>query len=410
MTLALVACCLFFQGLSPEVIEHSQAGAAAMRQGNLDAAIQEYRTVTELQPDSAPGHANLGGAYFQKGDYGKALPELELALKYNPNLMDTHQILGILLLIQGNPEGALPHLEKMRTPELLGVAYLETGRFGNAIVALEAALGRAPKDLNLLYYYGRATALASKRAADELAKLNSQAGSKGNAGADTGSQTPQDLPSLQKALAKEPENAGLLAAFSRAAEAASKKSFDAIVEINPNSARAHQVQAERYVESGQLREAGQQYVESLQLNPNASNVHLALGDVYAALGQWAAAAVQYGMETRIQPFDADSHYRLGSALLKQGQAEGAVEELSDADRLKPDSPQILMTLGEAAAAANDAGRAESAWKGLLSIDKGSGLAASAHLGLSQLYRRAGKLQDADREMAAYQQLRKQGNP
>ena len=175
MTPTLLACCFFLQSPTPEVIEHAQAGAAAAQQGRLSVAIQEFRKVTELQPESAAGHARLGDAYFQNGDYGAAIPELELALRLSPNLNDTHQTLGVVLLIQGNPEAALPHLEKMRTPELLGLAYLETGRLGGAIAALHAALDKQPNDPNLLYYFGRATALASKRSSNQLAKLNSDA-------------------------------------------------------------------------------------------------------------------------------------------------------------------------------------------------------------------------------------------
>src|SRR5581483_3156750 len=69
MTLAVLACCVFFlQSVTPEIIEHARAGAAA--------------------------HANLGDAYFQNGDYDQAIAELETALRINPKLMGSHQTLG----------------------------------------------------------------------------------------------------------------------------------------------------------------------------------------------------------------------------------------------------------------------------------------------------------------------------
>ena len=407
MTPTLLACCFFLQSPTPEVIEHAQAGAAAAQQGRLSVAIQEYRKVTELQPDSAVGHARLGDAYFQNGDYGAAIPELELALRFNPNLSDTHQTLGVVLLIQGNPEAALPHLEKMRTPELLGLAYLETGRLGGAIAALHAALASQPNDPNLLYYFGRATALAAKRSSERLAKLSPGLAHKSLA-ADNQSRPSEDVVSLQDALAKDPNNRDLLSAFSRAAAQASQKAFDQILESNANSARAHQVLAERHFESGRFPEAEREYVESLRLKPYTSNVHLALGNVLAAESKWSAAIAQFRMETQLRPFSADAFYSLGSVLLQQGQARGAVEELAQADRLRPDTPQILLALGRAAFAAQDAARAEASWIKLLGLDKGSGLAASAHLGLSALYRQAGRSLEANREMAAYEELKKQG--
>ncbi len=409
MTFTFFAYCLFLQSLTPEVIEHAQAGAAARQEGHLDVAIQEFSKVTELQPNSAVGHADLGDAYFQKGEYGAAISELEHALRLNSDLMLTHQTLGIVLLMQGDPEGALPHLEKVRTPDLLGLAYLETGRIDGAITALRAALETQPDDPNLLYYFGRAMALASKRSFDQLAKVNPDLARKSSAPAGNGS-TPPDVVSLQNALAEQPNDADLLLAFSRAAALASKKAFDQILQSNANSARGHQVLAERYAEGGRRPEAEREYAESLRLKPYTSNVHRAFGDVLAADGKRSAALVQYRLETQLQPLNAEAFYSLGSALLLQGQAMGAIKELSEADRLRPNTPHILLALGGAALDVHDAARAEASWTKLLSVDKESSLAAKAHLGLSTLYQRAGRSQDADREKAAYEQLRIQGSP
>jgi len=441
MTLTFFACCLFFQSLTPEIIEHAQAGTAARQEGRLDVAIQEFRKVTELQPDSAFGHANLGDAYFQNGEYSAAIPELELALRLSPDLPAAHETLGVALLLQGNPEAALPHLEKMRTPELLGLAFLETGRLGSAITMLQAALDKQPNDPNLLYYFGSATASASRRSfdqlatvnpelarksrvADQLAKVNPNLAPKSSAAdqrakvdpglgptsgdsADNESRPPQDLVSLLKSLEKQPDDADLLLAFSRAASLASRQAFDQVLRSNANSARAHQVLAERYVESGRFLDAEREYAESLRLKPNTSNVHLALGDVFARERNWSAAVAQFRMETQLRPASADAFYSLGSALLQQGQANGAVEELAQADRLRPDTPKVLLALGRAAFAAGDSARAEATWMKLLGIDKESDFAASAHLGLSALYRRAGRSQEADRETAAYEVLKNQ---
>jgi tetratricopeptide (TPR) repeat protein len=401
------ACCLFLQSPTPEVIEHAQAGAAAAQQGHLGVAIQEFRKVTELQPNSEVGHARLGDAYFQNGEYAAAIPELEYALRLDPNLVDTHQTLGVILLIQGNAEAALPHLEKIRTPELVGLAYLETGRLGAAIAALQVALNKQPDDPNLLYYFARATDLASKRSFDQLAKLNPDLARRSSAAPKNASR-PQDIVGLDKALAQHPDDQELLFAFSWAAAEASAQAFDRLLQSNPNSARAHQVMAERYVESGRLPDAEREYAESLRLKPFTSNVHLALGNVLSAEGKRSAAITQFHMETQLRPLSADAFYSLGSGLLQQGQARGAEEDLAQADRLKPGTPQILLALGKAAFAAQDAARAEASWTKLLGIDNRSSLAASAHMGLSALYRQTGKLEEANHEMAAYEQLKKQG--
>ena len=104
MTPAFLAVYLLLQSVTPEVIEHAQAGEAAAREGRLDVAIQEFRKVTELQPNSAVYHAHLGDAYFKNGQYEEATAELKTALRLNPEMLDTHQSLGVLLLMEGNAE------------------------------------------------------------------------------------------------------------------------------------------------------------------------------------------------------------------------------------------------------------------------------------------------------------------
>ena len=405
MTLVLLTCFFLAQGLTPEVIEHAQAGAEAQKQGRFDVAIQEFSKVIALQPDSASGYANLGDAYFQNRNYDAAIPALEHALRLGPNLMGTHQTLGVILLIRGAAEEALPHLEMSRTPELLGLAYLETGRLGSAIMALRSALERQPDDPDLLYYFGRATGLAAKRTLDQLAGMSPDSTHKKETTANGGRDSIQDVIRLQMALAQRPNDPDLLSDFHQAAELASRQSFD---KIAAGSARAHQVAAERLVEGGRLPEAEIEYGESLRLQPYASGVHFALGNVLAAESKWSGAIAQFRAETTLRPSSAETFYGLGYALLMLGQAHDAQVALSRADALRPNTPETLLALGHALFAANDAAHAEESWMKLLAVDHSGELAAQAHFMLAALYRKGGKSAEAEREMAAYQQLENTG--
>jgi tetratricopeptide (TPR) repeat protein len=397
---ALLPVCFFLQALTPEVIEHAQAGAAAQKAGQFDVAIREFSKVTDLQPNSASGHANLGDAYFQSGDYPSAIPELEKALSLNPKLMGTHQTLGVALLVEGNAAAALSHLELTHTPELLGLAYLETGRLGSAIMALQAALGRQPDDADLLYYYGQATALAAQKTSRQLARIDA-----GHAPEAQRQQRPiRDVAVLQTELAKSPNDPDLLYDFQRAAKLASSQAFDKILHNDQASARAHQILAERAAASGRLPEAEKEYAESLKLKPFTAGVHLALGNVLAEEGKYAAALTEFRTEVQLRPADVAALYRLGSALLQQGQANQALVTFQYANQVRPDTPEILLALGNAASANKDDASAQKYWLKLLTIDQTSTAAAQAHLGLANLYRSAGKKLDADNELAAYQKL------
>jgi len=67
-------------------------------------------------------------------------------------------------------------------------------------------------------------------------------------------------------------------------------------------------------------------------------------------------------------------------------------------------PETLYSLGKAASLEGDAAGAEKAWTKLLSIEKGSSLAAQTHFEMAGLYRKQGKMADAEREMQEFQKL------
>jgi tetratricopeptide (TPR) repeat protein len=345
MALALFFLSFLGQAITPEVIEHAKAGTAALEQGKLDIAIEEFRKVTELQPNSAPGYVNLGDAYFRNRNYDLAIPQLEHALKLNPNLLSAHQTLGVSLLVLGNAAEAIPHLERAPSAELLGLAYLETGRLADAIGAWQKALGEHPNDPDVLYFYSQATALASKQA------------------------------------------------------------FNRLLAIDPDSARAHEALADRDVEMGRLPDALKEYQASLRLKPYSPGVHLAAGKALVAAGNLPAAVLEFRTELSIRPSSAETYYYLGTTLIRQGQGSEALTALSRADQIAPNTPGTLLAISEAASLAGDKTRAENSLMKLLEVVKEGDLAAQAHLELADLYRKAGKSADADRETAEYEKLK-----
>jgi tetratricopeptide (TPR) repeat protein len=336
---------LFGQTLTPEAIEHARAGMSAQKSGDIDTAIREFRSVTELQPDLAAGYVNLGVAYQLKRDHSAAISAFEKALSLDAGLTGAEQMLGVALLAAGDANRAIPHFEKAKSYDLLGVAYLEAGRLGDAIGLLGSALNQHPDDPDLLYYFGRATGLASKGA------------------------------------------------------------FDTLLTSAPDSARSHQALAEQYQQLRQPALAENEYRKAIQLRPDLPGLHLALGELMANAGKWSGAESEFREEAKLRPQHAETAWRLGSALLQQGKAHEALKELENAERLQPGMPETLMALGKAAGLTGDAALAEKSWNHLLEIEKESDLAAQAHFELATLYRKAGRAADADRELAAYRRIK-----
>ena len=68
--------------------------------------------------------------------------------------------------------------------------------------------------------------------------------------------------------------------------------------------------------------------------------------------------------------------------------------------------ETLYDLGKASALENHPDAAEKAWLAVIRLGDTSELAASAHLQLSQLYRKQGKLAEADGHLQRYREMEK----
>lgn len=344
--MALITLGLAWQTLSPEVLEHVEAGVAAQKQGHLADAIAEFKKVTEMAPNLPAAFVNLGAAYMQNQQYDQAIAPLKKSLELKPDLLGAQQMLGYALLADGYAAESVPYLEKTHSQEALGIALLKVGKLPEAIAILTEANKKHPNDPDLLYYLGRASGLLSKEA------------------------------------------------------------FDALESAFPDSARAHQAIAENYSVLRQIPEAEKEYQQALRLRPDAPGIHLALGELYATASDWPKAEEQFRVEAKLQPGDAESAYRFGNALLEEGKIPEAKTELMRADRLRPAMPETLYALGKTESLSGDSAAAEKSWQQVLMIEKDTPLAAQAHFALAGLYRKQGKTADAAREMEAYQKLKK----
>jgi tetratricopeptide (TPR) repeat protein len=339
---------LFFaltaQSGSGDAMQHVQAGLQAHQQHQMDAAIAEFRTATELDPNLAEAFVNLGSVYMETRNYGAAIPPLKKAVELSPDLQVAQQLLGFALLAQGYAAEAIPHLEKAGAQDALGIALIETGELPGAVSNLTAVVAKRRADPDLLYYLGHASGLLSKSAIDTL------------------------------------------------------------IANYPDSARAHQALAENYFALRQMPQAEKEYLEALRLRPDLPNLHLELGQVYANSAQWPKAEEQFRAEAKAQPGNAEAAFRLGSALLQQGKSREALAELKRSDELKAGMPETLYSLGKAASLTGDSAIAEESWLKVIELEKTTSLAAQSHFGLAGLYRKQGKPTQAAHEMQEFQKL------
>jgi tetratricopeptide (TPR) repeat protein len=343
----LAAAVLLFalQGsISANGAQHMQAAVEAHKQRHFDVAIEEFRKATETDPNFAEAFLDLGEVYLETRDYPKAATALNRALELDPDLAPAHLQLGYTLLAEGYAEQAVPHLQRANSIGALGIAYIATGHYQEAIANLSAALAQRPDDSDILYYLARASGLLSKQTADRL--LSTQ----------------------------------------------------------PDSARAHQSMGENYFVLRQMPQAEKELTEAMKQRSELPGLHLELGLVYAGSAQWPKAEEAFRVETQLQPGSAEAAYRLGNALLQQGKHHEARLELQRADKLQPDMPETLYSLGKAASLGGEQALAEKSWQRLLAIESNTSLAAQSHFGLAGLYRKQGKTAQSQQEMQAFQKL------
>lgn len=342
-----LALALAVQSPSAEVIQHIQAGILADKAGQHSVAIAEFQKGIALAPDVAASYVDLGTVYMEENRYAAAIPPLKKAIQLQPGIPGAQEMLGYALLFQGYASRAIPHFQAGNVKEGLGIAQLETGDLTGAIENLHAALQQHPNNPDILFYLSRAAGLLSKQTGDTL-----------------------------------------LSAL-------------------PNSARAHQALAENYWALQRAPDAEKEYQAALQIQPNLPGAHLALGQLYASAQQWQRAEQEFQVAATLRPGSAEAAYRYGHALLENGKIHAAAVELKRANELQPDMPETLYALGHAESLDGDFAAAEKYWKQQLDVEKDSELAAQAHFGLANIYRKQNKPEDATREMQAFERLKDQ---
>jgi tetratricopeptide (TPR) repeat protein len=93
---------------------HVEFGLVRARQGQLEAAIAEFRRAAELDPASFLPRSHLGTALHETGNLEAAVEAYEVALRLNPRHEDTLYNLALAYAALGRTEDAARQLELLR--------------------------------------------------------------------------------------------------------------------------------------------------------------------------------------------------------------------------------------------------------------------------------------------------------
>lgn len=82
-------------------------GAALMRNGEVEKAMEQYRKALRIVPFYSVAHNNLASALLSRGKYDLAIGEYREAIRLNPNFSQAYYNLGVTLVLAGQPKEAV---------------------------------------------------------------------------------------------------------------------------------------------------------------------------------------------------------------------------------------------------------------------------------------------------------------
>ncbi len=181
-----------------------------------------------------------------------------------------------------------------------------------------------------------------------------------------------------------------------------------LFEKAPASFRVNQISAEVLETQGQHTEAAAEYRKAIAKNPAALNLHYRLGRALLLQSHAAEnlelARREFEAELTLNPNDAVAEYQIAQILQTQGKAEAAATRFERALTLRPDDfPEAIMAVAKIRS-----GRKQFA-EAIVLLEKTVRLQPAnegAHYALMLAYRNAGRSDDAAREAAVIEKLRK----
>jgi len=315
-------------------------------------AVPILREIVALDPKNLNAQANLGVLVFFQGNYAEAIPHMRAAVQAQPGLWRIEALLGIAEKRTGNPAEALSHLEHAFSN--LDEKKIRT-EAGLELVELYAASGQLEKALSV---------------ASRMQELS-------------------------------PQDPQILFVTHQLSRQVMYQSLMAMVVAAPDSAEMHMLMAGELGRQGDRANSIAQYREALRLNPRLPGAHFELGEQLrtasdAALN--AQAEVEFKAAIQVNQYDELSWRQLGGVLSDKGDFKGAEAHYRKAIALQPKDAEAKTGLAIVLISLNQTNEAISLLESAVRDDPTNTV---AHFRLSGLYRRAGRIADAQREMDAF---------
>jgi len=341
-------------------------------------------------PSDLEQHLAKAGTYIRENQPQLAIPELAKAVQIDPDNINAQANLGVLLFFQNRPSEAIPHLraavEKQagltKIQGILGIAEAHTGDVNRAREDLSAVfpqIGDIPFKLQVGL---------------ELVSLETASGDL--------PQAAQVLTELQKVAPKNPE---VLYASYRTYSDQATSSMISLALTAPESAQVHQLMAHELLRRGDTNGAIQQFRKAIALDPNLPGIHYELAEVLhtsEASAAQAEAESEYHAALTQNPNDEKTLLELGRMTAQRGDTQQARSYFERSIQVQPDNAEAKVELSKLLLDEKDAARVKKLLEEAVAEDPSNMV---AHYRLATIYRKAGRMEDAHREVEVYKKLR-----
>lgn len=346
----------------PEIQQIYKHGVEALQSGQDSVAEKDFREILRLDPKSASAHANLGIINFHHNDFAQASKEFRAALDLQPSLWNAAAYLGMSQFSLGNNDEAKPLLES-------AFEHLQDARLKNQV----------GNDLITVYK-----------------SLN-----------DPG-RTMEILRALVQAAPDSP--ASLYLAYHTYSDLAAQ-SLSKLAEVAPESPQMHEILAQTLASQDNYQGAIEQYRRALALDPQLVSAHFGIGQLTLANSPTEparqAAEKEFQAALSVDPKNAECLYMLGEIQWMRSKPQEALDLYDRALARRPAFVDAHIAAGKAL---TNLGRTDEALKHLFEAIRLDADNEAAHYRLFEAYRRLGRTQDAEHELAAFRSLRDSHGP
>lgn len=329
----LALCFVVFTSCSSQSkAKHLARGEEYLRARKYAEAVMEFRTVADIDRQSAEAHWGLARAFENLGQLSDTVAELEQVAELNPQNLEAKVKLGNYYLLTEPPQ-------TNETQKTLDDVFARNPNFIEAHV-LKASLLAAQKkpEKEILDVLNHAVSLDPNRAetymslARYLIKLDraEQAENAINKGISV---------SQNRALGYL-EYGRFLEYARRAADAETQ--FKRAVAVEPKNVEARQAIAGFYLQEGQVERAEQAYKELVEIEENSAEARVGLANFYAAIGRDDDAINVFNQILKESPEFVRARYRLGEIFLERKENELVNQQVAELLKLNDRDTEALM--------------------------------------------------------------------